>query len=69
MNKSIEKATINIEILEDAGDLIYTTEFHGMTYLLMDGLTNAIKKLETKVPEESRAIFRADILEMLNRRD
>lgn len=69
MNKSIEKATINIEILEDADDLVYTTELHGMTYLLMEGLTNAIKKLEAKVPEKSRATFRADILEMLSRRD
>lgn len=63
------KAIINIEILEDADDLVYTTEYHGMTYLLMEGLTNAIKELEAEVPEKSRATFRSFTLKMLNRRD
>lgn len=63
------KAIINIEILEDADDLVCKTELHGMTYLLMEGLANAIKKLEADIPEKSRATFRSFILEMLNRRD
>lgn len=49
--------------------LTYKMNCEGQTYLLMKALTHGIKELEEQVPEEYRANFRAQILEMLNDRD
>lgn len=65
----MEKATINIEILQEGERLRCETEFHGSAYLIMKALTNAIKELEESIPEWHRANFRCEILEMLNDRD
>ena len=61
----MEKATINIEVTEENMHIIVS----GSCYLLMQGLTTAIKRLEKGLPEELRYRFRAEILEMLNDRD
>jgi len=62
----MKKATINIEITEDAEEISFTTDFKGEMFLIMRGLTNAINILERKAPEGSN--YRADILELLNDR-
>lgn len=62
----MKKATINIEITEDAEEISFTTDFHGEMFLIMRGLTNAINILEKHAPEGSG--YRADILELLNER-
>lgn len=61
----MQKAKINIEITEGNTHIIAS----GSCYLLMQGLTTAIKRLEKGLPEELRHRFRAEILEMLNDRD
>ena len=61
----MQKAKINIEITEENTNIIAS----GSCYLLMQGLTTAIKRLEKGLPEELRYRFRSEILEMLNDRD
>ena len=61
----MQKAKINIEVTEENIHIIV----NGSCYLLMQGLTTAIKRLEKDLPEELRYRFRAEILEMLNDRD
>ncbi len=60
----MQKATINIEITEDAEEISFTTDFNGEMFLIMRGLTNAINILEKKAPEGSS--YRSDILKLLN---
>lgn len=60
----MKKATINIEITEDAEEISFTTDFNGEMFLIMRGLTNAINILEKRAPEGSN--YRADILALLN---
>lgn len=60
----MKKATINIEILDDAVETSFTTDFNGEMFLIMRGLTNAINILEKRAPEGSN--YRADILALLN---
>lgn len=60
----MKKATINIEIIEDAEKVSFTTDFNGEMFLIMRGLTNAINILEKKAPEGSS--YRSDILKLLN---
>lgn len=62
----MKKATINIEIIEDAEETSFTTDFNGEMLLIMRGLTNAINILEEKAPEGSE--YRTDILKLLNNR-
>lgn len=62
----MKKATINIEITEDAEEISSTTDFHGEMFLIMRGLTNAINILEKKASEGSE--YRTDILRLLNDR-
>ena len=62
----MEKATINIEVTEENMHIIIV---RGSCYLLMQGLTTAIKRLEKGLPEELRYRFRSEVLEMLNDRD
>lgn len=64
----MKKATINIEVLEDDEKTEYKTEFNGGMGMIMGGLTNAIKKLEERLPGDKRGEFRSDILELLNDR-
>lgn len=68
----MQKAKINIEITEEITEE-NNYDMHivasGSCYLLMRGLTTAIKRLEKGLPEEFRYIFRSEILEMLNDRD
>lgn len=63
----MQKAKINIEIAEENTHIIV----EGSCYLLMRGLTTAIKDLEKHLPEDAelRYRFRSKILEMLNDRD
>lgn len=63
----MEKATINIEVLEEYACRC-KTEIVGPTYMIMIGLTNAIKEVEKLVPEESCSDYRAKILKLLNDR-
>ena len=62
----MKKATINIEITEDAEEISFSTYFHGEMFLIMRGLVNAINILEKKAPEGTE--YRTDILRLLNDR-
>ena len=62
----MKKATIKIEITEDAKGISSTTDFNGEMFLMMRGLTNAINILEKRAREGSN--YRADILALLNDR-
>lgn len=64
---NLNRATINIEVLEK-NTCSCKTEIVGPTYMIMIGLTNAIKEVEELVPEESRSDYRAKILKLLNDR-
>lgn len=61
----MQKAKINIEVTEENVHIIV----EGPCYLLMKGLTSAIKWLEKDLPKEKQHLFRITILEMLNDRD
>lgn len=66
----MKKATINVKVVvHENGYVDYNNRLEGNTYLLMKGLTDAIKALEKSVPEEDRADFRIKILNMLNDRE
>lgn len=64
-----KKAVINIEIVEKGPRTEVVTSLEGTTYLIMQGLANAIKELEKCVPEKNRGNYKTDILKMLNDRD
>ena len=61
----MQKAKINIEVTEENAHIIV----EGPCYLLMKGLTSAIKWLEKDLSKEKQHLFRITILEMLNDRD
>lgn len=65
----MKKAEIKIEVVGDSRITAIDSNISGEIGALMLGLTNAIKEIETKVPEEYRAAFRTQILKMLNNRD
>lgn len=64
----MKKATINIEVSGDSRHLAVNTEISGEIGALILGLTNAIKEVEKKVPEENRYDYRIKILDYLNDR-
>lgn len=64
----MKKATIKIEVVVDGLTVACNTELEGETWAIMIGLVNAIKELETELPEKDRADYKARILEMLNDR-
>ena len=64
----MKKATIKIELVGEGRALACTSELKGETWAIMVGLTNAIKEMETQVPEKDRADYRARILMLLNDR-
>lgn len=67
---TMEKATINIEVVaHENGYVDFESRLEGNIYLLMKGLTDAIKGLEESLTEEDRADFRIRILNMLNDRE
>lgn len=67
----MKKATINIELIANDSEVSTEVSMKGEAYLVMKGLTDAIKQLEETVPEDSlhRSVFRTKILEMLNGKD
>lgn len=65
----MNKAVINI-IVEEHNDQVETIEYLGGTVLLLlEGLTRAIKRLESEAPDDAKMQFRTMVLEMLNRNE
>lgn len=64
----MKKATIKIEVVGDGRVVNCNTDLQGEILAIMIGLANAIKELETQVPEKDRADYRARILGLLNDR-
>lgn len=65
----MEKATINIEVIDNGETVCIDARLKGTAILLMEGLVYAIHRIEDTVPEGHVSNFRAQILEMLNDRD
>lgn len=64
----MSEATIKIVVRSEGIRANCNAVLEGPTWALMIGLTSAIKELEEEVPEENRAVFRTNILKMLNDR-
>lgn len=65
----MEKAIINIEVLRVGDELRIDLDLEGKAYLVMEGLTGAIRRLESKAPADTKMQFRTTVLEMLNRKE
>lgn len=65
----MEKAIINIEVLCVGDELRIDSNIDGRVYLALEGLTGAIKDLESKAPADAKMQFRALVMKMLNEKD
>lgn len=65
----MEKAIINIEVLRVGDELSIESNIDGRVYLALEGLTGAIRDLESKAPADAKMQFRSMVLEMPNEKD
>lgn len=65
----MEKAIINIEVELCNDEIKINENMDGPVHLILEGLTCAIRHLESGAPADAKMQFRAIVLKMLNEKE